>query len=55
MGSRTIPDFGKRADGSYNTLWPNTLCITPGETQYLYVNSMFPGQIQKLTLFNFIN
>lgn len=45
-----IPDFGKRADGAYNTLWPNTLCITPGDTQYLYVNSMFPGQIQKLTL-----
>ena len=45
-----IPDFGKRPDGRYNTLWPNTLCITPGETQYIYVNSMFPGQIQKITL-----
>lgn len=45
-----IPDFGRRADGAYNTLWPNTLCISPGSTQYIYVNSMFPGQIQKLTL-----
>lgn len=45
-----IPDFGKRADGKHNTLWPNTLCITPGEPQYIYANSMFPGQIQKMTL-----
>lgn len=45
-----IPDFGKRPDGKYNTLWPNTLCITPGTPQYIYVNSMLPGQIQKLTL-----
>ncbi len=45
-----IPDFGKRQDGNFNSLWPNTLCITPGEPQYIYVNSMFPGQIQKITL-----
>ena len=45
-----IPDFGKRQDGKYNTLWPNTLCITPGSTQYLYTNSMMPGQVQKFTL-----
>ena len=45
-----IPDFGKQADGRYNTLWPNTLCITPGATQYIYANSMLPGQIQKFTL-----
>lgn len=45
-----IPDFGKRADGRYNTLWPNTLCITPGQTQYMYINSMFPGEVQKFTL-----
>jgi hypothetical protein len=45
-----IPDFGKRPDGKYSTLWPNTLCITPGQTQYIYTNSMFPGQIQKFTL-----
>jgi len=44
-----IPDFGKR-DGKYNTLWPNTLCITPGQTQYMYINSMFPGEVQKFTL-----
>jgi hypothetical protein len=45
-----IPDFGKKPDGRYNTLWPNTLCITPGATQYIYANSMLPGQIQKITL-----
>jgi hypothetical protein len=45
-----IPDFGKRQDGKYNTLWPNTLCITPGQTQYIYVNAMFPGEIEKFTL-----
>jgi NHL repeat len=45
-----IPDFGKRSDGKHSTLWPNTLCITPGQTQYIYVNSMFPGEVQKFTL-----
>jgi hypothetical protein len=45
-----IPDFGKRSDGKYTTLWPNTLCITPGPTQYIYVNSMIPGEIEKFTL-----
>ena len=45
-----IPDFGKRQDGKYTTLWPNTICITPGQTQYIYTNSMFPGQVQKFTL-----
>jgi sugar lactone lactonase YvrE len=45
-----IPDFGRRQDGRLNTLWPNTLCITPGQTQYIYVNSMLPGQVQKFTL-----
>jgi len=44
-----IPDFGKR-EGAYNALWPNTLCITPGPTQYIYTNSMIPGQVQKFTL-----
>ena len=45
-----IPDFGKRPDGTYNTLWPNTLCITPGQTQYIYVSDMLPGRIYKFTL-----
>jgi len=45
-----IPDFGKRSDNRYTTLWPNMLCITPGPTQYIYVNSMFPGEVQKFTL-----
>lgn len=45
-----IPTFGQRPDGSFNTLWPNTICITPGSTQYIYTNSMLPGQVQKFTL-----
>lgn len=45
-----IPAFGTRADGKYNSLWPNTLCITPGTTQYIYTHSMIPGQLQKFTL-----
>ncbi len=45
-----IPDFGKRPDGTYNTLWPNSLCITPGATQYIYVGDMLPGHIYKFTL-----
>ena len=45
-----IPAFGKRPDGKYSTLWPNMICITPGPTQYIYTNSMLPGQVQKFTL-----
>jgi hypothetical protein len=45
-----IPAFGTRPDGTYNPLWPNTLCITPGSTQYIYTHSMIPGQIQKFSL-----
>jgi hypothetical protein len=45
-----IPSFGQRPDGTYNSLWPNTLCISPGQTQYIYTHSMIPGQVQKFTL-----
>ena len=45
-----IPAFGTGPDGTYNSLWPNTLCISPGTTQYIYTHSMIPGQIQKFTL-----
>jgi hypothetical protein len=50
-----IPDFGPaktQADKKSPvwTLWPNTLCITPGSTQYIYVNDFFPGKIEKFTL-----
>lgn len=45
-----IPAFGNRPDGKYTSLWPNTLCITPGSTQYVYTHSMIPGQVQKFTL-----
>ena len=37
-------------DTQWETLWPNTLCITPGPTQYIYAHDMFPGSIQKFTL-----
>ena len=50
LGKSPIPDFGMRQDGTPTSLWPNTLCITPGEPQYIYAHSMFPGQIQKFTL-----
>jgi hypothetical protein len=45
-----IPDFGRRRDGQFNTLWPNTLCISPGQTQYIYANDMLPGRVYKFTL-----
>jgi len=45
----TWPD-GKTMDTQWETLWPNTLCITPGPTQYIYAHDMFPGSIQKFTL-----
>jgi hypothetical protein len=45
-----IPDFGK-VGNKWNTLWPNTLCITPGPgTQYIYTQDMFPGNVEKFTL-----
>ena len=45
-----IPDFGRDQQGTPRSLWPNTLCITPGSTQYIYTHDMLPGQIQKFTL-----
>ena len=45
----TWPD-GNTMDTQWETLWPNTLCITPGPTQYIYAHDMFPGSIQKFTL-----
>jgi hypothetical protein len=58
-----IPDFGGEGRGGLKTqadekssvwsMWPNTLCITPGnngEQQYIYAHDMIPGHIQKFTL-----
>ncbi len=59
-----IPDFGGEGRGgprtqadenspAVNSMWPNTLCITPGnngEQQYLYTHDMFPGYLQKWSL-----
>ena len=45
-----IPDFGRQTDGTYNSLWPNTLCITPPPNQVIYSHDMFPGRIYKMSL-----
>ena len=45
-----IPDFGQEDDGVYNSLWPNTLCITPPPNQVIYSQDMFPGRIYKMSL-----
>jgi len=45
-----IADFGRAPDGTYSSLWPNTLCITPGPNQVLFSQDMFPGRIYKMTL-----
>ena len=45
-----IAHFGENPDGSYNSLWPNTLCITPGPNQVLFSQDMFPGRIYKMSL-----
>ena len=45
-----IPDFGRRPDGTYTSLWPNTLCITPPPNQVIYSHDMFPGRIYKMSL-----
>jgi DNA-binding beta-propeller fold protein YncE len=44
----TIAAFGKKTDGTYNSLFPNTICISPG--QFIYVSDMMPGRIYKMTL-----
>jgi len=58
-----LPDFGGDGRGGSQTqadanspvwsLWPNTICITPGdngEEQYIYTHDMFPGYLQKFSL-----
>jgi hypothetical protein len=46
----TFFDFGQKPDGTFNSLWPNTLCITPGPNQVLYASDMIPGRVFKLSL-----
>lgn len=45
-----VPNFGKLPDGSYNSLWPNTICITPGPDPVMFTQDMFPGRIYKMSL-----
>ena len=45
-----IADFGKTPNGEYSSLWPNTLCITPGPNQVIFSQDMFPGRIYKMSL-----
>lgn len=45
-----LADFGVLPDGSYNSLWPNTICITPGPNPVIFTQDMFPGRIYKLSL-----
>lgn len=44
----TIAFFGMTPQGTYTSLFPNTLCISP--TQHLYAADMMPGRIYKMTL-----
>ena len=45
-----IPSFGRLPDGSYNSLWPNSICITPGANPVMFTQDMFPGRIYKMSL-----
>ena len=45
-----IPHFGQGDDGTYNSLWPNTLCITPPPNQVIYTHDMVPSRIYKMSL-----
>ena len=45
-----IPSFGQLPDGSYNSLWPNSICITPGPDPVMFTQDMFPGRIYKMSL-----
>ncbi len=44
------PNFGRLPDGSYNSLWPNSICITPGPDPVIFTQDMFPGRIYKMAL-----
>jgi len=48
--SPKTPTFGQLPDGSYNSLWPNTVCITPGPNPVMFTQDMFPGRIYKMSL-----
>ena len=45
-----IASFGRLPDGSYNSLWPNSICITPGPDPVMFTQDMFPGRIYKMAL-----
>ena len=45
-----IASFGRLPDGSYNSLWPNSICITPGPDPVMFTQDMFPGRIYKMSL-----
>jgi len=45
-----IPSFGQLPDGSYNSLWPNSICITSGPNPVMFTQDMFPGRIYKMSL-----
>ena len=44
------PSFGRLPDGTYNSLWPNSICITPGPDPVMFTQDMFPGRIYKMSL-----
>ena len=48
--SPNTPTFGRAPDGHYNSLWPNTVCITPGPNPVMFTQDMFPGRIYKMSL-----
>ena len=35
---------------SYNSLWPNSICITPGPDPVMFTQDMLPGRIYKMSL-----
>ena len=47
-----IPDSGRKPDGTWETRWPNTLCIPPGPNpnRILYISDIQPGRIWKMNL-----
>ena len=45
-----VASFGRLPDGSYNSLWPNSICITPGPDPVMFTQDMFPGRIYKMSL-----
>ena len=44
------PGLSKGPDGRFNSLWPNSICITKGPNPVIWANDLTPSVVLKLSL-----